>query len=176
VIILVPRTVTKIHFESVANPGFSVEELVPHFREAKPTLLIVQPDAFLTAREACLLSGLDSERIVLIDSPPAQVRGSLNVVATHFPPTVQELADFGAQYTPLPFMDFKLKTGEGQSKAAILFPSSGTTGSPKLIAVSHYAFIANILQAVAHDRAGNVPRRYNPGDVSCAGMCISFSL
>jgi 4-coumarate--CoA ligase len=155
---------------SVTNPGFSVEELEPQLQIARPTLFIVEPDLFLTVREACVLSGLDRERIILISSPSVQLRGSLNTVATFFPLTVQELVDSGAPESDrASFVEFKLQSEQGRSKVAILFPSSGTTGSPKLIAVSHFAFIANILQAAAHDRIGTAPRRYNPGQVSCAG-------
>jgi acyl-CoA synthetase (AMP-forming)/AMP-acid ligase II len=93
----------------------------------------------------------------------------MNAYELELPPTIQDLVDFGAQDTTVPFQEFQLKSGEGKSRTAILFPSSGTTGAPKLILVSHYAFIANVLQAAVHDKSGCGPRRYNPGQVSCAG-------
>ncbi|KAJ7447108.1 acetyl-CoA synthetase-like protein [Mycena galericulata] len=154
----------------VTNPGFCVEELVPQLRETRPTIIFTQSESFLTVRESVISTGLDRQRILLLDSPSEQIKALLPLET---PATVEELVDFGARRSGLiPFTEFQLAPGEGKSKAAILFPSSGTTGSPKLILISHYAFIANILQAAAHDRAARRLGfgRYNPGEISCAAL------
>ncbi|KAJ7222150.1 acetyl-CoA synthetase-like protein [Mycena pura] len=151
----------------VTNPGFSAQELVPQLLDARPTLIIVQSDSFLAVREASILTGLSHKRIVLMDSPSDQVQVALPL---ELPFTVQDLVESGAQRTgAFAFTEFELKPGEGKSKVAILFPSSGTMGSPKLILISHYAFIANILQAAAYDRGSGL-NCYNPGDISCAAL------
>lgn len=146
-----------------------MEELVPQLRDANVTLIIAQPDIFSTVYDACSQIGLDYKRIVLMDFSQ-KLPASPNDLHSYLPPTVQEIVEFGTQSS---FTEFRLEPREGRTKIAILFPSSGTTGAPKLIALSHYAFIANIVQAVAHDNSGKGPRRYNPGEVSGAGT-ISY--
>ncbi|GJJ06198.1 hypothetical protein Clacol_000387 [Clathrus columnatus] len=47
---------------------------------------------------------------------------------------------------PITYAERKLSSGEGKTKLALLAFSSGTTGRPKAVAISHYAIIANIMQ------------------------------
>ncbi|KAJ7935445.1 hypothetical protein B0H13DRAFT_1854115 [Mycena leptocephala] len=69
------------------------------------------------------------------------------------------------------FSERKLRPGEGKTKLAFLSFSSGTTGTPKAVAIPHIAVIANVLQVAAHsklneDYAEWKDRRYRPGDVA----------
>ncbi|KAJ7153580.1 acetyl-CoA synthetase-like protein [Mycena crocata] len=155
------------------NPAFTAEELQLQFTAAKPCLFFVQPEVLSTVRKAAIASGLGSDNIILFDAPHATSNGSSTNNADDAPLTVQDMVDIGMD-CDVPFCEQELGPEEGKTKTAILFPSSGTTGIPKLISVSHHAFIANILQAAVY-HAGNgkeaIPvarRRYKPGDVSLA--------
>ena len=55
----------------------------------------------------------------------------------------------------------------GESAPAMQLYTSGTTGKPKAVAVSHYAMIANVIQVRL--AIGRAPR-YFPGDVVLGGM------
>ncbi|KAJ7108389.1 hypothetical protein C8R43DRAFT_1140053 [Mycena crocata] len=95
VVILESVTDSAHSFRSVTNLGFSTQELVPQLRETRPTLLIVQSESFSTEREACIMTGLDSARIVFLNSPLEKIYESMTTL--QLPGTVQELVDFVAK-------------------------------------------------------------------------------
>ncbi|KAJ6586338.1 hypothetical protein DFH09DRAFT_1432162 [Mycena vulgaris] len=71
------------------------------------------------------------------------------------------------------FAEFKLKPAEEKTKLALYFPSSGTTGVPKMVAIPHASFISNIIQTAAHDAGVDmavsvVEWKFRPGNVPCA--------
>ncbi|KAK0443563.1 phenylacetyl-CoA ligase [Armillaria borealis] len=70
---------------------------------------------------------------------------------------VSELVSYG-ENSSAQIPEKRLAPGEGKTKVALLFFSSGTTGKPKAVALSHYAVIANILQMTAHQREDRKPR------------------
>lgn len=158
-------------YTSVTNPAFKTEELLPQLREARPHVLFVQQESLSSVRAACLGCDLSLDSIILFDPP----NNAFCPRSAENPKTVEDLIQFGLKHEKChQFKERKLCKGEGLKKTAFLFPSSGTTGAPKLIQLSHYAFIANVLQAVVHDAgSANDPipferRRHHPGDVTCA--------
>ncbi|KAJ7350573.1 acetyl-CoA synthetase-like protein [Mycena albidolilacea] len=170
-----PTTVWASHLLGAAvfttNPAFTAEEFALQFSAAKPSLFFVQQEVLATVREAATACGIQSDRIIVFNAAP---NASIPEAADKAPLTIQELVNIGLDSDPSSFREHRLAAGEGKTKTAILFPSSGTTGVPKLISVSHYAFIANVLQAAVYN-AGTaketIPvarRRYRPGDVSLA--------
>ncbi|KAJ6497606.1 acetyl-CoA synthetase-like protein [Mycena sanguinolenta] len=152
------------------NPAFTAEEFQLQFKAAKPSLFFVQPEALPTVRDAAAACGVGSDRIIAFNTPTTQVADG----AHKAPLTVQELVNIGLDSDPSSFREYRLGPEEGKTKTAILFPSSGTTGVPKLISVSHHAFIANVLQAAVYNAGAGketIPvarRRYKPGEVSLA--------
>ncbi|KAJ7166412.1 acetyl-CoA synthetase-like protein [Mycena crocata] len=144
------------------NPIFNADELTPHLLDMKPALLFAHPAALEAVRAAAAQSGLSADKIVLLAQD-----GDLT--------TVQELIEIGAASKDThQFTEFKLKPGEGKTKVALYFPSSGTTGVPKMAAIPHASVIANILQMTAHDAGTDetsipiMERRFRPNDVSLA--------
>ncbi|KAJ6475242.1 acetyl-CoA synthetase-like protein [Mycena vitilis] len=158
------------------NPAFTAEEFELQFKAAVPSVFFVQAEVLSTVREAAIASGLPTDRIFVFDAPHGAANGSVPAPdsETASPLTVQNLVDIGMDSDPSSFSEHVLGPEEGKARTAILFPSSGTTGIPKLISVSHYAFIANVLQAAVYHAgtgAETIPvarRRYKPGDVSLA--------
>ncbi|KAJ7104368.1 phenylacetyl-CoA ligase [Mycena belliarum] len=146
-----------------ANPTYTVNELVPQLVDMKPALLLVHPSALATVRSAASKVGISHETIILFDTPEEKSSGTT--------PTLQDIVNHGK--TAPRFSEFQLKPGEAKTKIALYFPSSGTTGVPKMVAIPHSSFIANVIQTAAHD-AGvdmSIPvadRRFRPGDISCA--------
>ncbi|KAJ7645553.1 phenylacetyl-CoA ligase [Mycena polygramma] len=146
---------------SPANPDFSRPELEFQLKATKATLLITHPDALETAVSAAQGTGLSQNRILVLDvqgtTPPAKFA------------TVDHLIKRGLGMKT--FSDRKLRPGEGKTKLAFLSFSSGTTGTPKAVAIPHIAVIANVLQLAAHSKVNEdyaewKDRRYRPGDVA----------
>ncbi|KAI0803315.1 amp dependent CoA ligase [Irpex lacteus] len=134
------------------NPAYTAEELVHALTLTGASVLVASSANLSVAVIAAQAAGIPLDRVVTIDSPPSQD-------AAHM--SVEELISSGLS-TPLSFSERRLLSGEGKTKLAFLCFSSGTTGKPKAVAVSHYAMIANILQVRA---AIMRSPRYEVGDV-----------
>ena len=53
----------------------------------------------------------------------------------------------------------KLAKGEAKTKLAFICYSSGTTGLPKGVMISHYNIISNVLQVALHEKEFNDKKR-----------------
>nr|WHF58352.1 4-coumarate:CoA ligase [Ganoderma lucidum] len=142
-----------------SNPLYTAEELAHQLELSKTRLLFVHPAMLTVAAEAAHAVGLAYDRIVLFDPIPASPHSN-----------VQELIKFGLG-AKQEYAERRLKPGEARTKLALLLFSSGTTGKPKAVMISHYGLVANIVQVAqyiqVHD--GNVPpksRHFRVGDVS----------
>ncbi|KAJ6544154.1 amp dependent CoA ligase [Mycena capillaripes] len=147
---------------SPCNPTFTASELVYQLRQTKPSLIITHADALATALEGARQFGLSLERVVLLAEDSHAKHPS------HL--TVDDLIARGLSL-PNPPLRRKLRAGESRKKIAFLSPSSGTTGLPKIIALSHFGLIAAVLMVSSHqmgdaEYATWEERRYRPGDVS----------
>lgn len=71
------------------------------------------------------------------------------------------------------FVEKRLAPGEAKKKLAFLCFSSGTTGKPKAVEVSHYAMIANIIQSAM--ALGPAPR-YEVADIVLGGEIFASKL
>ncbi|KAG6887989.1 hypothetical protein C0992_009969 [Termitomyces sp. T32_za158] len=127
------------------------------------------------------LAGLSSDRIILIDrmaSNPSVPRIS----------NIYDCIQKGVKNN-FDFQGRVLGPGEAKRKTALLSWSSGTTGKPKAVAISHYALIANIIQMASHSQVEKAHcfrnvRGFRPGDVAIgvlpfyhvAGLMISLHL
>ncbi|TFK24404.1 phenylacetyl-CoA ligase [Coprinopsis marcescibilis] len=144
-----------------ANPDFSEQELAYQIKQANAKLLVVHSESLSTAAAAARDCGISDDRIILFDTDGIQSTRHL---------TVEQLVEFGLA-EPASFSELKLKKGEGRSKLAFLSFSSGTTGRPKAVAISHYSLIVNVVQWAVHNKANEnytewKDRRYRPSDVA----------
>nr|GAT48335.1 acetyl-CoA synthetase-like protein [Mycena chlorophos] len=133
----------------------------------KPALLFVHLIALAAATMAATTVGLSLDRIVLlVTSTPV----SPHLLAT-------ELIALGHKNKAMhSFAEYRLAPGEGKTKTALRFLSSGTTGVLKMVALPHASVIANVLQNASWDMGlGEVPipveeQRFRVGDVSLAAL------
>ncbi|KAJ7264019.1 phenylacetyl-CoA ligase [Mycena haematopus] len=145
---------------SPANPDFGRQELEYQLKATKAALIITHPDALETSASAAQTMGLSRDRILVFNVQDTST--------TEFV-TIKDLVKEGLRMKA--FSERKLNPGEGKTKLAFLSFSSGTTGTPKAVAIPHIAVIANVLQMAAHARVNQdyaplKDRRYRPGDVA----------
>ncbi|KAJ7320879.1 amp dependent CoA ligase [Mycena albidolilacea] len=147
---------------SLCNPTFTNSELGHQVRQTKPALIIAHADVLNTAIRGAREFGLSSDRVVVLtDDDHAKYPNQT---------TVDELIAKGLSLPNAPFTR-KLHPGEGRKKIALLSPSSGTTGLPKVVALSHFGLIAGVLMVSSHQMSDAKyatweERRYRPGDIS----------
>ncbi|KAI0672315.1 acetyl-CoA synthetase-like protein [Trametes maxima] len=140
-----------------ANPAYTADELVYQIRTAKATVLFVHPESLKVGLEAARTAGILDSRVIVFDSVPGDAHN-----------TVHDLVKEGLAQ-PKRYVEPRLKPGEGKTKLALLFFSSGTTGRPKAVMIPHYAVIANAIQmkqyANTHDAGKPLEKqKYAAGD------------
>lgn len=150
---------------SCANPANNTNELLHQLKVAHASLIITHSSSLHTALGAAQAAGLPSERVITFDES--------NQVS------VDSLIQQGLRSEPN-FVERRLQKGEAKTKVAFLSFSSGTTGKPKAVAISHFAPIVNVIQMAEHQKVNQnyVPweeQRFRPGDV-VAGVLPFFHI
>ncbi|KAJ7497699.1 amp dependent CoA ligase [Mycena latifolia] len=149
---------------SPCNPSSTVPELTHQLSQTHPSLIIVHTAGIDVALASAREVGIPPDRIVVLEGEG----GSLVDLVT-----VADLTAQGLRFNSLN-VGRKLRSGEGRTKVAFFCASSGTTGKPKIVAISHFAALANVLQIATHNRVNDETyasweeRRYRPGDVCLA--------
>ncbi|KAL4884284.1 hypothetical protein BJY04DRAFT_206085 [Aspergillus karnatakaensis] len=130
---------------SPANAAYSAEELKHQLLDSKAKALFTCVPLLPTALEAAAAAGLSKERIYLIDVLP----GAGKVPAQYT--TLSQLVEVGRS---LPGLEkVRWRAGEAARRTAFLCYSSGTSGLPKGVMISHRNVIANVLQMTAFEKS-----------------------
>eukprot|EP00914_Ancora_sagittata_P033994 GHVO01068719.1.p1 GENE.GHVO01068719.1~~GHVO01068719.1.p1 ORF type:complete len:596 (+),score=43.90 GHVO01068719.1:76-1788(+) len=125
---------------SLANPLYKLEEMEPILKMSKAKYMFTELECMHDAMAACMMSGGQVKSMYLLEKDD-----SYNAL-----PSFQDLlADNGDAFPPVVAFD-------PLSDVALIPFTSGTTGAPKAIQVSHHNLVSNVCQL---DRADFFPER-----------------
>ncbi|KAK6511347.1 hypothetical protein TWF481_000267 [Arthrobotrys musiformis] len=113
------------------NPGYTAFELEHHFKISGTKFIFVQPSLFKNVNEAAQRTSIPSTRIFAFDTEGQILKEEDGLRS------FKELLEHEKE-------DWIKFDDEKSAKTTLmgLFASSGTTGLPKVIAISHYAWVA----------------------------------
>ncbi|MCJ1300269.1 hypothetical protein MMC08_003065 [Hypocenomyce scalaris] len=131
---------------SPANAAYSVGELAHQLTSSGSKALFTCLPLIPVALEAASKSGIPRDRIYLLELPTEVTGGKESPKEFK---TVDQLIEDGAKLPRLEAL--KWEKGQGARQTAFLCYSSGTSGLPKGVMISHRNVIANVMQITAFE-------------------------
>ncbi|MCJ1451998.1 hypothetical protein MMC28_002338 [Mycoblastus sanguinarius] len=142
---------------SPANAAYSEPELVHQLKSSGSKALFTCASLLPLAIGAAAKSGIPKKNIYLLPLPEEATDG-LSILPDF--KTIDQLINDGGSLPSLE--DLKWEKGQGARQTAFLCYSSGTSGLPKGVMISHLNVIANILQITTFEKRHRDSRR-QPG-------------
>ncbi|EON69954.1 hypothetical protein W97_09219 [Coniosporium apollinis CBS 100218] len=133
--------------QTPANAAYSAEELQYQLRDSGAKCLFTCLPLLEASLQAARAVGLPENRVYILEMPKVATGGQ---EAPKQYKTVQQLIDEGSKQPRLEPLNWK--QGQGKTQCAFLCYSSGTSGLPKGVKISHYNVIANTLQISTYDK------------------------
>ncbi|KAF2725287.1 phenylacetyl-CoA ligase-like protein [Polychaeton citri CBS 116435] len=145
---------------SAANAAYNADELAYQLNNSDAKGLFTCLPLYKTAIEACKKANIPEEKVFILPLPE-QVTQGLDAPGHK---TVDDLIATGSKLEPLE--PLKWSNGDGAKKTAFLCYSSGTSGLPKGVMISHRNVISNVLQLHTYEKPSRdyLAKRYKNTD------------
>ncbi|KAF5651617.1 putative phenylacetyl ligase [Fusarium sp. NRRL 25303] len=147
-----------------ANAAYSSDELTHQLKASGAKALVTCTPLLEVALEAAKNVGISEENIYLFDIPRAEPTSSFKHTS------VEDLINEGSKLQELERLQWV--QGQGARQTAFLCFSSGTSGLPKAVMISHRNVISNVLQHVTYD---SVVRRKKGVETQAVTGFLPFS-
>jgi len=132
---------------SCVNAAYNAHELEYQLKDSGAKAIFTCLPLLETTMAVAKKLGIPKEKVYILDLPPAIAAGVKNPGLK----TVDDLVQAGAKLPKMQASDRSWSEGEGKRRCAFLCYSSGTSGLPKGVMISHYNVIANTLQIHTHE-------------------------
>ena len=123
---------------SAANPVYTVNEVEYQIKNTGTSCILVHPDHVETAVEAARRAGLDKSKIFQFSDNPCATKMGIRDWRDAMAGSEKEAETW--EWDPM--------TETSTTDIATINYSSGTTGLPKGVCVSHHNLIANVVQTI----------------------------
>jgi len=130
-----------------ANAAYTAQELAYQIKDSGAKAIFTCLPLLETCKEGVVKTKI-SDRKIFLFSLPSQVEGFAKASGIK---TIDDLISEGSELNQIRPADASWQPGASKEKCAFLCYSSGTSGLPKGVMISHYNIIANVLQANAHE-------------------------
>ncbi|KAI9711535.1 MAG: hypothetical protein M1820_002099 [Bogoriella megaspora] len=146
--------------QTPANAVYGIMELVHQLKDSGAKCLFTCVPLLKTSLEAAAQVGIPKNRIYLLQLPKEAIGGQ------SAPSEYKSVDDLIKEGSKQPRLEpLKLQKGDGAKRTAFLCYSSGTSGLPKGVMISHHNVIANTLQIKAYETKYRESKR-QPGTFS----------
>ncbi|KAF3940528.1 S-dihydroxybenzoyltransferase [Dactylella cylindrospora] len=132
---------------SPANAAYNASELAYQLKDSKARALFTCAPLLDTALAAAREAGIPRENVFIFTLPTAITTPEILEKAKGFR-TFDDLVDEGRRLYPL--TDLKWEKGMSRKKVAFVCYSSGTSGLPKGVLISHFNMINNVKQTAIY--------------------------
>ncbi|EWG55719.1 hypothetical protein FVEG_13670 [Fusarium verticillioides 7600] len=147
---------------SLSSAALSASELEHQLRASRAKAILTCAPLLDTALKATEAVGISRENVFLLPVPGDPSRHGFK--------TIDDLIQDGEKLPPLPPLQWA--KGQGARQTAYLLYSSGTSGLPKPVMLSHYNIISGIIQTCTYD---SVSRKADGVDTQVMLGVLPFS-
>ncbi|EMC94019.1 hypothetical protein BAUCODRAFT_36488 [Baudoinia panamericana UAMH 10762] len=141
------------------NAAYNAAELEYQLKDSGAQAIFTCLPLLETTMTATKKASIPKEKVFIMELAPS-VTGNLTNQGHK---TCESLITAGAKLSAIPPSDTKWSAGEGARRCAFLCYSSGTSGLPKGVMISHYNVIANTLQIATHEQPNREESRKAAG-------------
>ncbi|KJY01421.1 phenylacetyl-CoA ligase like protein [Zymoseptoria brevis] len=153
-----------------ANAAYNGSELEYQFRDSGAKAIFTCLPLLDTTKDGMKKAGLSEDNIYVMPLPK-QIEGDVKSPGHK---TIEDLVKLGSTLDTIKPADESWAQGDGKKRCAFLCYSSGTSGLPKGVMISHYNVIANTLQINTHEELDRQAMIKQTGDTHYTENCLGL--